>query len=369
MHGQFVWYELTTPDVDDAKRFYPLIAGWGTQPFDGDYAMWTTDGTPFAGLYALTDEMKGHGVPPNWMPYVEVDDVDASAKLATSMGGQVVHGPVSLPDVGRFAVLHDPQGAMVGLYKSTRPSMSWDGTPALGRFSWHELMAADHEKAFEFYHALFGWKNSGEMDMGGGSMYLMFGQEQMFGGMFTRSGDMQGMHPFWLVYILVPSVVQAVAVATKAGAKLMRGPMPIPGGTIAILGDPQGAAFAVHQMDQTPRPAVKTAADVALEKRSGPQDQAWRREENDREEDRREGGRREENRPQEISSEEGGQGTGQEGRRKKVIGSESTDQEGASQEDREEGAGEGHEEEGRGQEARDEDGKEDGEESGREDRG
>ena len=39
MHGQFVWYELTTPDVDAAKKFYPVVAGWGTQQFDKDYAM------------------------------------------------------------------------------------------------------------------------------------------------------------------------------------------------------------------------------------------------------------------------------------------------------------------------------------------
>ena len=58
MHGQFIWYELTTPDVDAAKKFYPRFTGWGTQPFDNDYTMWTTDGVPIGGLFQLSDEMR-----------------------------------------------------------------------------------------------------------------------------------------------------------------------------------------------------------------------------------------------------------------------------------------------------------------------
>ena len=46
MHGQFIWYELTTPDVDAAKKFYPKFTGWSTQAFDNDYTMWTSGGAP-----------------------------------------------------------------------------------------------------------------------------------------------------------------------------------------------------------------------------------------------------------------------------------------------------------------------------------
>ncbi|HEX4468637.1 MAG TPA: VOC family protein, partial [Gemmatimonadaceae bacterium] len=170
MHGQFVWYELTTPDTDAARKFYPSITGWGTQQFDKDYTMWTNGGAPFAGLFRLGPDMREQGVPPNWMPYIESNNVDETARLATSLGGKVVHGPEDIPNTGRFAVVQDPQGATFGVYKSTRPSMSWNGTPALGRFSWHELMTTDYPRAFEFYKKLFGWEKTGEMDMGGGQM-------------------------------------------------------------------------------------------------------------------------------------------------------------------------------------------------------
>jgi predicted enzyme related to lactoylglutathione lyase len=264
MHGQFVWYELTTPDVTGATKFYPLLTGWGTQPFDDDYTMWTQGGVPLAGIFNLGPELRERGVPPNWMPYVEVNDVDETAKLATSLGGAVVHGPAEIPGTGRFAVLQDPQTAVFGIYKSQAPSQAWDGTAVLGRFSWHELMTTDYRKAFDFYRRLFGWDKAGEMDMGGGNMYLLYGNgRKMFGGIFNRPPDAAGMHPFWLCYILVKDVPKAVAVATKAGGQLLRGPMDVPDGVIAILGDPQGAGFAVHHITApvaAPRPARSKAA-------------------------------------------------------------------------------------------------------------
>jgi predicted enzyme related to lactoylglutathione lyase len=247
MHGQFVWYELTTPDVDAAIRFYPRFTGWGQQQFDETYTMWTDGAVPVGGIFRLTDEMRAQGVPPNWMPYVEVSNVDDTATKASSLGGTVVAGPNDIPGIGRYAVVQDPQGATFGIYKSTAVSGAWDGKAVVGRFSWHELMTSDYAKAFEFYQALFGWQKMGEMDMGGGAMYQLFGKgDAQFGGMFDRPVEMSGMHPFWLVYIHVKDVAKAVGIATKAGAFVQRPQMEIPGGTIAILGDPQGAGFALH---------------------------------------------------------------------------------------------------------------------------
>jgi hypothetical protein len=262
MHGQFVWYELTTPDVDAAKRFYSRVTGWGTQRFDDDYDMWTSGGRPIGGLMHLGDEMRQQGVPPNWLPYVESDDVDATAAKAASLGGRVVYGPEDIPGGGgRFVVLEDPQGAMFGALKPGNPGASaWDGTPVVGRFSWHELMTTDYVKAFEFYRDLFGWEKTGEMDMGGGQNYFMYGKgDTAYGGMFNRFGDMESMNPFWLVYVHVKDVGTAVTAATKAGAMVHRPQMDIPGGSIAILGDPQGAGFALHHVS-APAAAAKPSA-------------------------------------------------------------------------------------------------------------
>jgi predicted enzyme related to lactoylglutathione lyase len=272
MHGQFVWYELTTPDVDAAQKFYPRFTGWGLQPFDKDYTMFTTGGTPVAGLFHLSDEMRQQGVPPNWMPYVEAANIDETAAKATSLGGRVLHGPIDVPGAGRLAVVQDPQGATFGIYKSAVPNNAgWDGTAVVGRFSWHELMTTDSAAAFEFYRSLFGWDRNGEMDMGGGQMYSMYGKgEKMYGGMFNRPAEMASMHPFWMIYIHVADVGKAVATAVKAGAVVHRPQMDIPGGSIAILGDPQGAGFALHHLSAQPAAATKTASKPAAKKASKP---------------------------------------------------------------------------------------------------
>ena len=265
MHGQFVWYELTTPDVDAARKFYTPITGWGTQQFDKDYTMWTTGGAPFAGIFKLGPEQRQRGIPPNWMPYIEADNVDATTKKLTSLGGTVVVPPSDIPGTGRFAVVRDPQGATFGLYKSLHESRAWDGTPTLGRFSWHELMTTDHAKALDFYRQLFGWEKIGEMDMGGGQPYMMYGKKgTMYGGIYTRPPEMSGMDPFWMIYVNVKDVQKAVDTATRAGAFVKQPPMEVPGGMIAILGDPQGAAFAVHSMGAS---AAKTKA--AASRKSG----------------------------------------------------------------------------------------------------
>jgi uncharacterized protein len=274
MHGQFVWYELMTPDIAAARKFYPAIAGWGTQEFDKDYTMWTTRGVPFAGIHRLGPEQRKQGIPPNWMPYVDVDNVDETSRKASSLGGKTVHGPQDIPNAGRFAVVQDPQGATFGIYKSNTSSQSWDGTPVVGRFSWHELMTTDYKKAFEFYRQLFGWEKTGEMDMGGGSMYYMYGMKgKMFGGIFNRPPEMAAMPPFWMVYIHVKDVKHAVETATKAGAFVKQPPMEVPGGMIAILGDPQGAGFAVHAMTQ-PAAAPKAASSAATKPASRPKAKA-----------------------------------------------------------------------------------------------
>ena len=277
MHGQFVWYELMTSDADAAKRFYAPITSWGTQPFDQSYTMWTTGGAPFGGLQQLGPKEREQGIPPNWMPYVESSNVAETVRLASSLGARIIEGPRDIPGAGTFAVIQDPQRAVFGVYDPKGQSEGWDGAPVVGRFSWHELMTDDHGKAFEFYKRLFGWDKTGEMEMGPGNSYLMYGKgQQPYGGIYRRPAEMTGTPPSWLCYINVKDVQKAVATAKKNGAVVRQLPMDVPGGVIAVLSDPQGAAFAVHQVTASPaasRPAPrkghKTGSKTAAKKTRG----------------------------------------------------------------------------------------------------
>jgi predicted enzyme related to lactoylglutathione lyase len=117
-----------------------------------------------------------------------------------------------------------------------------------GEFCWSELLTSDGAAAFEFYSKLFGWKILEEMDMGPMGKYRIYGLgEKRLGGMMTTPRGTP-MPPAWLYYVSTNGLDAAIARATRKGARVMNGPMDVPGGgRIAQLLDPQGAAFALHQ--------------------------------------------------------------------------------------------------------------------------
>lgn len=248
--GRFVWYDLATTDPDAAKEFYTKLIGWGTQhEEDPSYTMWTNNDAPLGGVMTLPDEAKKMGAPPHWLAYIATPDVDATAKQATELGGKVLRDPTDIPNIGRFAVIADPQGAVFAAYTSASEQPASDEAPKRGEFSWHELATTDHEAAFKFYNTLFGWDETESMDMGEAGTYQMYGREGMtLGGMYNKSADVPG-PPHWLLYVKVDSVDQAVDEVNRLGGKVLNGPMEVPGGSkdkVAQCMDPQGVAFAIH---------------------------------------------------------------------------------------------------------------------------
>ena len=248
-NGQFVWYELLTEDPKTAIAFYADVVGWKTQPFgeNGDYTMWVGSQGPLGGVMKLPEEAKKMGAPPNWMSHVQVKDVDSTAALAGKLGGRVYKEPTDIPTIGRFAVIADPQGAAIMIFKPTR-AMELHDQSKQGEFCWRELLTSDSAAASTFYSEIFGWKILQEMDMGPMGIYRIFGLgERRLGGMMTTPKD-SPMPPMWLYYTETSDLDAAIGRATQRGAKIMNGPMDVPGGgRIAQLTDPQGAAFALHQ--------------------------------------------------------------------------------------------------------------------------
>jgi predicted enzyme related to lactoylglutathione lyase len=248
--GQFVWYEHLTKDAGGAVAFYSDVVGWKTQPFQGGggaYTMWVGSQGPLGGVMKLPEEAEKMGAPPHWEAHVEVDDVDATTAQVKKLGGKVYKEPSDIPEVGRFAVLADPQGAPFCVFRPKEAMTAHDVSKA-GEFCWNELMTGDSEAAFRFYSQVFGWKILERMDMGPMGTYLVFGVgDQRLGGMMTAP---QGstMPPMWIFYTETDDLDASIGRATKRGAKVINGPMEVPGGgRVAQLQDPQGAVFALHQ--------------------------------------------------------------------------------------------------------------------------
>jgi predicted enzyme related to lactoylglutathione lyase len=252
LHGRFVWSELTTTDPKAAEGFYKSVVGWTSEPFPGagmPYTIWKVGDKGIGGMMAITPEMKAAGVPPNWVFYVGVHDADAAAARAKSLGGRIEVPPSDIPDVGRFAILSDPQGAHFAILQPQGPSPSGpDAAPTVGEISWRELATTDLQAAMSFYSALFGWEMLKPNDMGPLGIYQEFGRfGRSQGGIYRKPAEMP-FPPHWLLYASVRDLNAAVATVKSHGGTVLNGPMEVPGGDlIAQIMDPQGAAFALHQ--------------------------------------------------------------------------------------------------------------------------
>jgi predicted enzyme related to lactoylglutathione lyase len=251
-HGSFIWFDLLTTNPKAAIEFYAQVAGWKPQPFETGipYTMFVGAQGPLGGVTDLPQAANQTSTGSHWTANVYVDDVDAACVAAKRLGGRVLVEPGEFPKVGRMAVIADPQGATTNLFKPN-DAMELHDPSKPGEFTWCELLTTDHESAFAFYRQLFGWKKSRDFDMGRDlGNYLIYTHAsggRDCGGMFTKGKDMP-MPPMWFHYIEVAGLDAAIERATRAGGKVMNGPMEVPGGArIAQLTDPQGAAFALHE--------------------------------------------------------------------------------------------------------------------------
>lgn len=247
--GRFVWYELMTADVAAARDFYSRVVGWDTvdaQMPGMTYWNFTAEGKPFAGLMALPEEARNAGAPPHWMGYVAVPDVDAAAAKATATGGAVHVPPMDIPRIGRFAVVADPFGASIAVFRTSHADQDQPAAPdAPGRVGWHELYSDDQGKAFDFYAGLFGWVKKDAMDMGPMGTYQIFGTaDTALGGMMNRPPNVPVC--CWTYYFNVGNVDQAAERVKSAGGRVLHGPQEVPGGAFVLQClDPQGAVFAL----------------------------------------------------------------------------------------------------------------------------
>ena len=264
--GRFVWHELLTTDTKSAEGFFTKVAGWKPKPFDQSYTLLLTGEQNRAGLMALPAEAKAMGAKPHWESYVGVSSVDDTAKQAVALGGKIHKAPTDIPNVGRFAVLQDPQGASFAVFTSSdgRP---WKEDAGVGSFSWHELATTDWKAALAFYKTLFGWQETNAMDMGPQGTYQMFGLDGKTMGGVYNAGPQQPGPPAWLPYIRIPDAKKTAELIKKLGAAVVNGPMEVPGGDMIAVGlDLQGIPFAVHSVTAKAAAAAKPASKPAKKK-------------------------------------------------------------------------------------------------------
>ena len=122
-HGEVAWTELFTRDVSRAKAFYSAVFGWTYDSFVMEGYEYTVAKTPDAAVVGISPVEVGplNTTQAYWLSTVEVDDVDAAVATAAELGAAIIQQPRDVPNIGRFAVMRDPNGAAIALLTPAQP--------------------------------------------------------------------------------------------------------------------------------------------------------------------------------------------------------------------------------------------------------
>ena len=249
-HGDFIWYELMTSDSDGAQRFYADVIGWDVLDSGNtemDYRLFDAGDGQIAGMLQLSDEMRANGARPTWLGYIAVDDVDTSVDSIVKAGGSVQMPATDIPNVGRLAMLADPQGApfyvMRGVSDEASTALASD-RPRPGHCAWNELATSDPAAGLAFYAEQFGWKRDGKMDLGPIGKYELLQHGAVIGAIMPKPPEIPASG--WTFYFRVSEIDAAAERVGSAGGRAVLGPREIPGGDLVLNAvDPQGASFAL----------------------------------------------------------------------------------------------------------------------------
>ena len=255
--GTPAWVDLMVPDLDTARRFYSALFGWeltgqGDPATEMVYITATKAGSAAAGIGSVPP---GEVPPPaRWTTYLATSDIEATTAAAADAGATVLVPPTTAEQSGRFALLADPAGAVVGLWQSGTHTGA-DITDEAGSMTWNETMSRDVEAAQTFYATVFGYTYT---DMSApGFVYASFAVDGRTAGGIGQITDDTGeqLDPHWLVYFKVDDVDDALHTVTAMGGTVARHAWDSPFGRIALVDGPAGERFAI-MADLVGQPAV-----------------------------------------------------------------------------------------------------------------
>ena len=234
-NGRFVWRELVVPSP--ATGFYAGLFGWEAHTMDMGmpYTMFRLGKEDVGGSVAPQME----GVPPFWLDYITVLDLDVAAATITRLGGKVLTDPMAVPGVGRFFVATDPAGAVFAPFVGENPGSTPDVRPPVGTFCWSQLMTSTLEKSAAFYAEVFGWT---PVPMGPMIVFTQGEQQRASAAPYPE----EPMPDMWLKYVAVTDCDASWEKALALGAAPIKAPTDIPGmGRFAVFADPTGAVLAL----------------------------------------------------------------------------------------------------------------------------
>ena len=250
LHGKWVWYELESSDVEKSKAFWSELLGWQIESSETagvKYELVKAGGKEIASIEPV-EAKKGKS---HWIPYVSVPDVDAAVKAALENQGKVMKAAQDVPQIGRFAVVTDPNGATFALFRNERSDdPDTKGPPQTGVFLWNELLTRHkkaHASSLAFYPAVIGYTTS-QMQIGEGKKktpydMLSFAEKPRAGVNAAKPASLGGQ---WMPWVAVDDVDAVVAKVKALKGKVVVKAYDLPNvGRSAVVADPTGAPLGV----------------------------------------------------------------------------------------------------------------------------
>lgn len=237
-YGSFIWRELMTNDLAASLRFYTEAFGWKANTMsmgDQPYTMFMVDQAPVAGMVQMP------GQPPFWAGSISVENVDTTTHAVTAAGGKVLAGPMDIPNMGRYCMCLDPQGAAFSIWHAAQG----DGDampPTPGYFCWEHLNASSVDDAVAFYTKTIGWQRS-HFAPTGTTNFGVNGCD-----VASVMPTQPGMPAAWMSYVTVEDLAAARGRVERLGGAALSPEHEIPTvGTICVMRDNVGAVIGLMQ--------------------------------------------------------------------------------------------------------------------------
>ena len=243
--GAPCWIDLFTSDPEKSRAFYGELMGWtAEEPNEefGGYFNFTKGDALIAG--AMRNDGTD-GVPDHWNVYLAVDNAEATVESATAHGGTVIVPAMAVADLGTMAMVTDPGGAAIGMWKpGTHKGMGLIAEP--GAPAWFELHTRDYDASVQFYKDVFAW-DAHTMSDTAEFRYTTLGEgESAMAGIMDSSAFLpEGVPAHWAVYLRVADTDATVKTAVEIGGALIMPAEDTPYGRVAMLSDPTGGHFRV----------------------------------------------------------------------------------------------------------------------------
>ncbi len=238
--GTPCWVDVSSDNVAASAGFYSGLFGWDAMevPDGGGYTMLLQAGKAVAAV-----GVNQGGGPSSWSTYIATADADATAAKITAAGGSLMIDVMDIFDAGRMAFALDPQGVLFGIWQpGTHKGAELVNEPFA--YTWAELNTTDAAAAQSFYSAVFGWEPQA---LEGGEVFD-YAMQKVAGRVVGGIMAMEGVPPAWGVYFAVEDTDATIAQAEQLGGSTLRAAADTDFGRMAMLADPDGAAFAVIRL-------------------------------------------------------------------------------------------------------------------------